>query len=159
MLPSPDQFLHQLFHELEQKEVNISCLYMDHICYRVSTQDRYQILKKHLDESQQLLTETLINNRPISTFLLKSPFTFRNRTINCLELPSPKKGSPYPEGYEHVEFVIKTDFPTFIKKNEHLEFDTKGMNKTINPDIRLSLPSSSVKFHHHPLEYVIRYLD
>ncbi len=159
MLPNPEQFLYPLFNDLESKKVDVSCLLMDHICYRVESEDRYQELKNQLSEENQLLAETLINNRPIATFLLSIPFIFKNRRINCLELPSPKPVSPYAEGFEHVEFVINSQFSTFMEKYHQLQFDTKGMNKSINADIRLSLASGSVKFHHHPLEHVIRYLD
>ena len=158
MLPNPTTFLNQIFKELQQAKIDVSNLYLDHICYRVESMEGYQALKSELN-IHQLLTESQINGRPIATFLLKEPFTYKNRNIYCLELPAPKKQSHYKEGYEHVEFVIKESFMDFMQRNAHLKFDTKGMKKAINADIRLPFNNCSVKFHHFPLEHVVRYLD
>jgi predicted metalloenzyme YecM len=76
-----------------------------------------------------------------------------------LELPSPKKGSEYSEGFEHVEFVIDEPFEAFIKRYPKTLFDKKGQFKKVNADLRIQFENCSVKFHHHSLEYVIKYLD
>lgn len=41
----------------------------------------------------------------------------------------------------------------------HLPFDTKGLDKAINADLRRAYEGFSVKFHEQSLEYVIRYLE
>jgi hypothetical protein len=41
----------------------------------------------------------------------------------------------------------------------HVIFDTKDLNKKINPDIRIKYDDISVKFHHNSLEYVVKYLE
>ncbi|MEL7120575.1 MAG: VOC family protein, partial [Bacteroidota bacterium] len=76
-----------------------------------------------------------------------------------LELPAPKIISKYQEGFEHVEFVIDKPFNDFMTQYRYIKFETKGMNKSINPDIKIKYNNLSVKFHHHNLEYVIKYLD
>ncbi len=152
-------FLDRIFQHLAEDKIEVDDYELDHICYRVETVERYLELKQEFTNYGELLTETIIGGRPISTFKLHTPYRYKKREIYCLELPAPKEGSPYPEGYEHVEFVIQDRFQTFISLYPHLEFKTKGMQKPVNPEISRKYPGMSVKFHHHPIEYVIKYLD
>ncbi|MFN3786768.1 MAG: hypothetical protein ACK4RS_08015, partial [Thiothrix sp.] len=74
-------------------------------------------------------------------------------------LPAPKAGRFYPEGYEHLEFVIDTSLAAFVQAYPHLTFDQSALLKPINPDVSIGYPDCQVKFHEHSLAYVIRYLD
>jgi len=159
VFPNPTPFLHQIFQHLSEDQINVSHYELDHLCYRVETIERYKELKEACSTIGSLLTETLINGRPISTFKLHEPIHYQGRAIELLELPSPKPGSPYAEGFEHVEFVIDEDLDSFVARYPQLSFDTRGMKKAVNPDVRLAYGPLSVKFHRHNLEYVIRYLD
>lgn len=152
-------FLNQVFEHLQEDKIEVNHYELDHICYRVETLQRYQELVQQLSSCGNLLAETMIGGRPISTFKLLSPIEYKNRTIYCLELPAPKAGSPYAEGFEHAEFVIDVPFPEFIEKYSKCHFKTTGMQKAVNPEISRKFDGISVKFHHHPIEYVIKYLD
>jgi len=159
LLSSPKSFLEQLITQLRTLKIAIEDLPLDHICYRVETEARYQKLKVALSEIAIILAETSINGRPITTFRLYEPIVFEDRKIELLELPCPKPNNRYKEGFEHLEFVIKEPFEDFMNRYAHLTFDIKGINKAVNADIRLALGDYSVKFHHYPLDYVIEYLD
>lgn len=159
ILGSPNPFLDQLFQKIQETGIDVTQLYLDHICYRVATMKRYETLKMALSSRAKLLTESIINGRPIASYLLDEPFQYKDRCINCLELPAPKAGKPYEEGFEHVEFVIREPFSDFMEKYPKVKFKTKGMNKEVNPKISLKFEAISVKFHHHPLPYVIAFLD
>lgn len=159
ILGDPIPFLEQIIASLEEDGIVVDEFQLDHICYRVETLERYEVLKKALTNLGDLLVESPIGGRPIATYKLHQAIVFENRKIDCLELPAPKEGSFYKEGYEHVEFVIKTSFEDFIKTYPKLSFKTKGINKKVNPEISLKYKNFAVKFHHHTLEYVIRYLD
>ncbi len=152
-------FLDILFKRIAQKGIEVSNFELDHICYRVETQEKYESLKQELSSIGELLTESLIGGRKIATFKLLKPITYLDRQIYLIELPSPKKSSWYREGYEHAEFVIESSLEEFQERNKHIEFDTKGIEKSINPDIRLPLGDINAKFHLHNLEYVIKELD
>ena len=59
----------------------------------------------------RLLVESDIGGRPIATFKLTTPIEVRSRDggtrfVDVVEIPSPKDGSPYGAGLEHVEFVV-----------------------------------------------------
>jgi len=159
IFPNPLPFLQKLFAETQNVNADFSNLVIDHLCYRVETEKRYLELKEKLSKHGKLLTEKPIGGRPIATFKLEEPFVFQDQKIYLVELPAPKKGRFYAEGWEHFEMVITTDFENFMQQYPHLDFDTRAMTKKVNPEVRLTFSSGSVKFHHYPLDYVIEYLD
>ena len=158
-LPSPSPFLDDLFSDLDSLEIDVRHFELDHICYRVASDARYLELRELLIPIGNLISQKEVNSRPILVLQLDQPIIYQNRTIDVLELPAPKAGSPYIEGWEHVEFVINSDLNSFQYSFPNIQWDTKGLNKPINPDIRLRLGEKSVKFHENPLDYVIKHLD
>ena len=159
ILGSPDSFLQTIFQNLQQINLDVSNYELDHICYRVETEKDYQEKKIQLSDLGELLVESLIGGRPISTFKLNDPIEYLEREIYLVELPAPKSGSKYQEGFEHVEFVIDKSLEEFKAQYQAIDFDEKGFQKEINADLRIGFGKSSVKFHEHNLEYVIKYLD
>lgn len=159
ILPGLKPFLDKIFLNLFINAIHIQGFEMDHICYRVETDERYEVLKKELLTISEMINESDINGRKIAIFKLKKPIRHEMRDIYLIELPAPKKGSFYKEGYEHVEFVIDYSLEDFVRGFEHIDFDKKGMKKAVNPDVRIQFDDLSVKFHEHNLEYVIKYLD
>jgi len=159
LLGSSSAFLDNLFDYLFEKKIDVSNYELDHICYRVETEERYQTLKIALNNLGELLTESQIGGRAIASIKLNTPIIYKNRKIDVVELPAPKKGSFYKEGFEHVEFVIDIPFADFMAGYPHLNFITKDLKKSVNQGVTLKETDFSVKFHHHTLEYVIRYLD
>lgn len=129
---------------------------MDHICYRVETNERYDEMKQKLGEKAVLLGETEISGRFIATFECHEPLQAGGWQIPYIELPQPKEGAPYPEGLEHVEFVTVRSLAQFEAMHPDLPFDHKGMGKTINPELGLKYAEISVKFHEQPLGAVVR---
>ena len=120
---------------------------LDHMCYRTASAENYANKKRELADVAQLLGEAMIGGRPISTFRLHEPVRHTGWRIDAIELPSPKQGSDYKEGLEHVEFVLYDDIPTFLEKYEGMPFDLRSADRGINPEIGLSLGELSVKFH------------
>lgn len=157
VLPDPKPFLDQIFLQLKMKGIFVLGFEMDHLCYRVETEERYENIKAQLHSIAELLVESTINGRNISVFKLHRPIRYETRDIYLLELPAPKENSPYHEGYEHVEFVVDMPLDQFVDSYPHIDFDTKGMSKLINRDARVQLNQLSVKFHENNLEEVILY--
>lgn len=153
------QFLDRIFLQLEAIDVDVSSFELDHICYRVETMQSYEVLKTELQKKGTLLSENQIGGRPIASFKLHQPLLYLGRKIAVIELPAPKPGSFYPEGWEHVEFVLGHHPVPFLEQYPNLTFKTKALTKKINPDISLQFDGFAVKFHEHSLEYVIQYLD
>lgn len=132
-----------------------SPLYCDHVCFRVSTLEEYEFYKQSLSQHSVLLTEALVNGRPIATYKLnKALMTSRNQ-VELIELPAPKPGSTYKTGFEHAEFVTSEHFDLITAQHPHLSFKVGGQ-KTINPELCLKLDEQTqIKFHHTPLDRVI----
>lgn len=154
-LPDPTPFLQRLFAALAHDGIGTVGLELDHLCYRVADHMAYVRWCAHLSQQGGSLGEHLIGGRPISTFRMQEPFVFQDRSIHVVELPAPKPGSPYPEGWEHAEFVVAEDPQAFAARHPALAWDLSGADKTTNADVRLGYDGFSVKFHERSLEEII----
>ena len=52
----------------DQHDIAIEFLFCDHLCYRVESLDRYEMLKEKLRVFGRMVTEAPVNGRPIATF-------------------------------------------------------------------------------------------
>ena len=155
MLPDPQPFLHQLFEALDRHRIPVDHLQLDHLCYRVADLGRYTTMKQVLAEQGSLLAESTIGGRHIATYRLHLPIVRGKRHIALVELPAPKADSPYPEGWEHAEFVVPGSLLAFTQEHPHPDWDLRALDKAINADVRLPLGAISVKFHQRALDVVI----
>ena len=151
----PTTFLVKVFAALDRDGIDVTTFELDHLCYRVEDMGRYVAMRKLFSKHGKLLGEHLISGRPISTFRSNSPFVFHGRSIDVIELPAPKHGSPYREGYEHAEFVVSEDVLSFCARYPVLDWDRSGSSKSTNADVRLQYDGFSVKFHRRSLALVI----
>jgi len=120
---------------------------VDHMCYRVTSEESYVQKKVELASVAELLGETMVNKRLIATFRLKQPVIHGPWRIDAVELPAPKAGAEHQEGLEHIEFVLYDDMPTFLEKYKGKPFDMRSADRGVNPEIGLKLGNYSVKFH------------
>lgn len=156
IIGNTSEFLELIFEGLNKLDIDVSDRYLDHICYRVSNLKEYNDKKSQLLEIGELLTEADVNGRPIATFKLNEPVEYNSRKIELLELPAPKINTDYKSGLEHVEFVIEEGLDYWINKYSEINFEKSGMNKELNPEIKISLSQDlSVKFHPLSLDKVI----
>jgi predicted metalloenzyme YecM len=172
-------------------QIDVSTLHADHVCWRTDSLSEYRRLVDALLAAPnsrsrrsrscrrhfELLIESEIGGRPIATFQLATPILSTQHQVQVIEIPSPKEGSPYSKGLEHVEFVISSgDRPcttspwndethqrvleNFRRKHPHVYWNTKAVTKDINPDLSVKFTvadfgNCSVKFHLMPLAEVI----
>ena len=163
-LGSPQKFLREVFEYLDSKGIDCSAYHLDHLCYRLESTHKYLQLKNEFSSEHSLIKESLVNGRPIAVFKISESIVFTEpnaqngikRNIEILELPSPKKGANYKEGWEHVEFVIDEPLEKFLKRHAKLQFDLKGLSKTINKEVRLKSEKFSIKFHEKSLLDIIQ---
>lgn len=148
-------FLRKLFDALAIAGLDTTDLELDHLCYRVETHCRFDALRKALNNKATLLGDSIIGKRPIATYRLNEPIFFEGRRIEVVELPAPKTGRPYPEGYEHAEFVVLEELVAFTQRHPHLDWDLSALAKPVNADVRLRFDGFSVKFHRQTLASVI----
>ena len=151
-------FLNNIFTGLKNVDVNVSELVMDHVCWRCESVEEYHGMISFLLKYGILFHQSIHNGREISLIQLNQALSFENRLIDLIELPAPKPSKPYRSGFEHAEFVIQNSLNDWIKEYP-LRWDIKNINKKINPNIRLSIGESSVKFHPYSLAYVVKHLE
>lgn len=146
-----------LFEDLKKHRIEIIPKWViDHLCYRTATETEYQTLKTEFLNFSDLLIESPVNGRLISTFKLHRAIVFQNWSIDVVELPSPKKGKDTPRGFEHIEVVCDVPFSELIEKYSHLKLDLGGLSKSINPELEICLGRRNIKFHHTTLAEVIQ---
>lgn len=150
-------FLEKLWSDLERAKIQIEDHWnVDHLCYRVETEDLYQSLKSQFAQFGQLLVESEVNGRMIATYKLDSPLSFKHWQISVVELPAPKTTKPTRTGFEHVEIVCDISFDVLRQKYSHLQLDLGGLNKDFNQELEIHLGLRNLKFHHLSLESVVR---
>lgn len=157
ILASVPSFIESIVEEALNLGLDIRNYHLDHFCLRVESIEQYESYKGEFSCHGKLISEAIISGRPIATFKLHQPIHYLDkRMIDCIEIPSPKEGVPYPLGLEHVECVVPEALTVFIQRFPQLRFDLRAMKKPINPEVALKLPSGkSVKFHNQSLEQVI----
>ncbi len=150
-------FLNRLFSHLDEARVRLEPHWdIDHICFRVESRERYETRKIEISKFANLLIESKVKGRMISTFQLREPIIFSDYAIDVLELPAPKLGKVVNEGFEHIEVVCDQTFAELQTKYERLDLDTGGMNKVFNSELEIIFGPENIKFHHSSLASVVR---
>lgn len=129
--------------------------WIDHLCYRVETIERYGEVCGRLGDFAELLTESEVNGRPISTFRLEEALPGHDENLRIIEVPAPKPGKVVREGFEHAEIVCDEPFSDVKKRFPGAVFDEGGLKKTFNRELEIVLGPRNVKFHHLSLESVV----
>jgi len=68
-----EAFVASILASLSALSVDVSRYQLDHVCYRVATNERYAEKKRELAAVAQLLLENDVAGRPIAVFRLHSP--------------------------------------------------------------------------------------
>jgi len=147
-------FFEQLLLELQSRGIDASQWPMDHVCYRCSDLAEYHRLCEDFSGTR-LLSRAQINGREISIYKVPQPLVIRTFSVGCIEIPAPRADKTYSSGWEHCEFVIGDSFESFQTRHAQVPFEKSGLQKKINPDLGIKLPSGSVRFHHLPIESIV----
>lgn len=149
-------FLCKIDNFISSRGLELGLEQIDHLCFRVTNESEYQDYKVFLQSHARLLVESLVGGRAIATYKLKNAICYKSLKVKIIELPRAKENNSYILGFEHAEFVIEKSFETFTLAYPDLDFDFRGIGKTINPELRVKLPGGiSIKLHHQSLEQVI----
>lgn len=162
LLGNTEKFVEEILQRVEGCGIEMADLAMiDHVCYRVETDERYEEMKDAMTSIATLAGEVEVNGRMISTHRLFSPIVHDGWRIDGVELPAPKEGAHYSEGLEHVEFVIYDQLDDFARKYSTLDFDMRAIDRGVNPELGFTLDSCdySVKFHRIPLLAVVEIVE
>lgn len=150
-----DLFLATILAEAQGKGFVTQDWFIDHLCFRTESEKDYQETCYHFSNFGNLLVESPVNGRLISSFKLATPWKLKTHEIGVIEVPSPKPGKPYVRGFEHIEVVIAETLEDFILKHSSLNFNTDNLSRFPFPEIEIKLKSGVIKFHRISLEEII----
>jgi len=138
---------------------------IDHLDYRTISLENYEEKKSQLQEVAELKNESIINGRPISTYLLNETIAHPHIEsdssrldpwqVDVVELIAPKDGSDFPEGPNHVEYVLRRGIPEFLEKYKGKPFEMRAADRGINPEVGLPLGNLMMKVHNLSLLTVV----
>ncbi len=152
ILDNYKEFLDKLTNDIIDKGVDVSKYNLDHFGYQCSSNEDYDKLKPEFEKIGKLVDEAVVGGRRVGIFKLDNPLVYKNWNIDAVELVAPKEGQVCPSALEHAEFVIDTDFDTFVKKYPNLQWDTSKVNQPTFPMVTLKLSGATqVKFHYKPV--------
>lgn len=117
-----------------------------------------------------LLSESMINGRPICLFDLSQPLAVGPWQIDCVELPYPGEKRYPHEGWEHVELVLSGDPQTLHARALSLLADEalltpgiklkqsspKGEGERLpNPTLAITDGTVTIKFHPYSIRDIV----
>ncbi len=154
-------FARNLLQEARAASLPVDPMSVDHLCFRVATMDEYQSACELVTSGEAvqlrgaLLTESMVNGRPISAFKLTDPLILEDQMIPVIEIPAPKPSRPHLTGFEHIEVVTPLSFAELRHLLPSLIFEELSSGTAANPELVWQSPHGAVKFHHQSLESVI----
>jgi predicted metalloenzyme YecM len=156
ILDNYKEFLDKLHSDTKGKGVDVSDYYLDHFGYQCSSNEDYDKLKPELMGVAEMVSENIVGGRRVGIFKFNTPLVYDGKEISAVELVAPKDGQDCPSALEHAEFVIDTDFDSFVKRYPNLDWDLTAVNQPTFPMVKLKLSENTqVKFHLQPVLEII----
>lgn len=145
-------FLDKVFVKLNKLGVDVSGLELDHLGYKVATNEEYDQTKAEFLKLGDCVGEPILNDRRIGHFKLFIPLEYGEYHIPALELIAPMQSEQCATGFEHAEFVLKESYQSFMAKHPKLNWDLSAVNRSEFSMIKLRLDENTqVKFHLKPI--------
>jgi len=145
LLTSWPDFSRNINHFLKQlglADIGLEC---DHVALRVNNASIADTLRDEFCTKGTIISNKIINDRPILIIELNTPLRLAKLNIDCIELPYPGNKHYPVEGWEHIELVLPcqaTNCDTLtqilIEKVPHLAHIIEN-----NTDIKVKLSSPS----------------
>ena len=91
MIEDYRRFLDMILGIIEIVGIDVRGYELDHMCWRVETEEQYEEYKEELSKMGELLVESEVKGRMISVYKLDKPLVYGERVIDVIELPAPKE--------------------------------------------------------------------
>ncbi|NKF52481.1 VOC family protein [Shewanella sp. WXL01] len=165
--------INKLVARLGLDKLSLEC---DHCALRVNSTESAQLLVQAFEKDGQVISNNMINGRPILIIKLDQPLMLGEQAISCVELPFPSSKVYLVEGWEHIELVLPVNVSSCDELASELvarvpslqgvlagETDIKvkmsspkGDNERLaNPTIAFKHDNLCVKVHPHTIEAII----
>lgn len=117
-----------------QSSSKATSLWCDHVALRINDLTIAESLLAEFKLRGEVISDSMINGRPIYIIVLDEPLTLGDWQIDCVELPFP--GKHYPQqGWEHIELVLPGNATTMAELELAL--------RLVNPNIDTVLANDS----------------
>ena len=164
------RFTHALDELSRRLGLDITPLTADHIslrCHQNATAERW---RRGFEQCGELLSENMINGRPICLFKLHEPVQVAHWQFSIVELPWPGEKRYPHEGWEHIEIVLPGDPETLnaralaLLSDEGLSLpgisvktsSPKGERERLpNPTLAVTDGKVTIKFHPWSIEEIV----
>ncbi|TDN59935.1 VOC family protein [Scandinavium goeteborgense] len=164
------RFAYALTDLADRLGLDIAKLNADHIslrCHQNATAERW---RSGLEQCGELLSENIINGRPICLFKLHEPVCVAHWQFSVVELPWPGEKRYPHEGWEHIEIVLPGDPETLNARALALLSDEglsqpgifvktsspKGERERLpNPTLAVTDGKVTIKFHPWTIEDIV----
>ena len=106
LLTSWPDFSRNINHFLKQlglADIGLEC---DHVALRVNNASIADTLRDEFCTKGTIISNKIINDRPILIIELNTPLRLAKLNIDCIELPYPGNKHYPVEGWEHIELVL-----------------------------------------------------
>lgn len=171
--PDFSRDIHHFLEELGLDHLGLEC---DHCALRVNSVVVAETLTEAFCSGGTIISNNIINGRPILIIELNTPLQLADFKINCIELPYPGSKQYPVEGWEHIELVLPCPATScdeltkmLIKRVPHLAgvIENKTAIKVklsspsgeherlANPTIAFKKGNLCIKIHPHGIKEVI----
>ncbi|HDS1204704.1 TPA: VOC family protein [Shewanella algae] len=117
----------------------------DHAALRVNSVAAAEKLKAEFAQCGEIISENIINGRPILIIRLQQPLQLGQWQIPCIELPFPGDKHYPEEGWEHLELVLPGGAQSCDELAEQLRTLCPRTQATFDGDTDIKLKASSPK--------------
>ncbi|MCX8959995.1 VOC family protein [Erwinia psidii] len=166
----PD-FIRSVYSLADKLGLELLALYADHIAVRCFQKETAERWKKGFLRHGELLSEKLINGRPVALVELHQALSVGPWLIPVVELPWPGEKRYRHEGWEHVELVLRCADDQLVSKALALcsgeglarpgisikHSVPKGEGERLaNPTVAFSDGRVTIKFHPWSLKEIVQ---
>lgn len=149
-------FLKNLMTHMEQLDSAWVLWPIDHLAFRTTKSRQYERLKRFLATKGQLMSEAYVSGRPIAIFHLDKPIRYQSWLIRDIEVISPKQGTSYPRGWDHIEILAQMPLERMLAKFKRKEQVISSVVVDKSPgEVDFRFAKGRVKVHYLPLTSLI----
>jgi hypothetical protein len=113
-------FSRQILDFIAELKLDKLALHCDHVALRVNAIATAEALKNYFAAQGRIISNNIINGRPIVIIELDTPLQLGEMSIECVELPYPGD-KRYPiEGWEHIELILPCEAQTCEELQQEL---------------------------------------
>ncbi len=134
--------------ELGLTQLKLAC---DHVALRVNSTEAAKRLSLDFERFGTVISNNIINGRPILIFELHSPLILGDMSIECVELPYPGDKAYPVEGWEHIELVLPCQAKNCDELSAHLTKLAPELESILKLETDIKVKMSSPKGEHERL--------